>query len=140
MAAQFTLTNGYEERRERLCIARATSSLPVPVSPVIRTVESVAATLDTREITGWRAGEVPTISSNIDALSISSRSATFSCRSLSSDRLRLSILVAVAYHLITCPSSPITELYCIRNHRYCPFLLRTRCSFSNRSPRDRKST
>ena len=35
-------------------MARATSSLPVPVSPVIRTVESVGATLDTRESTVCR--------------------------------------------------------------------------------------
>ena len=43
---------------DRLWIARAISSLPVPVSPVIRTVESVGATLDTRESTARRAGEV----------------------------------------------------------------------------------
>ena len=59
-------------------MARATSSLPVPVSPVMRTVESLGATLDMRERTLFRAGEDPTISSNIEALSISSRSATFS--------------------------------------------------------------
>jgi len=56
----------------------ATSSLPVPVSPVIRTVESVGATLDTRESTACSAVEVPTISSNIDSMSISSRRAMFS--------------------------------------------------------------
>ncbi len=32
-------------------MARATSSLPVPVSPVIRTLESVGATLEMREST-----------------------------------------------------------------------------------------
>src|SRR5216683_8143847 len=37
-------------------MARATSSLPVPVSPVIRTLESVGATLDTRESTVCRGG------------------------------------------------------------------------------------
>ena len=42
--AQFTLVNTWLERDERLCIARAISSFPVPVSPVIRTVESVGAT------------------------------------------------------------------------------------------------
>jgi hypothetical protein len=38
------------------------SSLPVPVSPVMSTVESVGATLATRAITACRAGEAPTIS------------------------------------------------------------------------------
>ena len=51
MAAQLTLTNAREERRDRLWIARAISSLPVPVSPVISTVASVGATLDTRDST-----------------------------------------------------------------------------------------
>src|ERR1700678_3787295 len=78
MAAQLTLTKAREERRERLWIARATSSFPVPVSPVIRTVESVGATLAMRDRTAFRGLEVPTISSNIEALSISSRRATFS--------------------------------------------------------------
>jgi len=45
--------------------------LPVPVSPVIRTVESVGANLDTRREPRAGGGN-PTISSNIDALSISS--------------------------------------------------------------------
>src|SRR5258705_10753506 len=54
------------------------SSLPVPVSPVIRTVESVGATLAIWERTAFRGLDVPTISSNIEALSISSRRATFS--------------------------------------------------------------
>jgi hypothetical protein len=62
MAAQFTLTKAREERCECLWTARAISSLSVPVSPVIRTVESVGATLDTRESTARRAGEFPTIS------------------------------------------------------------------------------
>jgi hypothetical protein len=61
-----------------LWIARAMSSLPVPVSPVIRTVESVGATFVTLENTLRNPGEAPTISSNIDALSISSRNAMFS--------------------------------------------------------------
>ena len=64
-----------------------------PISPVTRTVESVGATLDRRESTVCRAEEFPTISSNIDALSISSRRATFSSRSLSSVCLRSSMSV-----------------------------------------------
>ena len=50
-AAQFTLTNARAERCERLWMARAMSSFPVPVSPVIRTVESIGATLETRAST-----------------------------------------------------------------------------------------
>jgi hypothetical protein len=53
------------------------SSLPVPVSPVIRTVESVGPTLAIRERTAFKGLDVPTISSNVEALSISSRRATF---------------------------------------------------------------
>ncbi|MDT4874942.1 hypothetical protein FQZ97_1102780 [compost metagenome] len=45
MAAQFTEISGALVRRERLCRARATSSLPVPDSPWISTLESVGATL-----------------------------------------------------------------------------------------------
>ena len=78
IAAQFTLTKACLARADRLWIALAISSLPVPVSPVIKTVESVGATFDTRDNTARKAGEVPTISSNMDAASTSSRSATFS--------------------------------------------------------------
>jgi hypothetical protein len=59
IAAQFTLTNAREVRSDRRCMARATSSLPVPVSPVIGTVESVAATFTTRESAACNAGDVP---------------------------------------------------------------------------------
>ena len=45
MAAQFTEISGALARRDRLCRARATSSLPVPDSPWISTLESVGATL-----------------------------------------------------------------------------------------------
>ena len=47
MAPQLTDTNGREARGDRRWIARAISSLPVPVSPVISTVESVRATFAT---------------------------------------------------------------------------------------------
>ena len=45
IAAQLTEMSGALARRERLCRARATSSLPVPDSPWISTVESVGETL-----------------------------------------------------------------------------------------------
>ena len=44
-APQLTGTNGLSARRLCSCSARATSSLPVPVSPRISTVEWVGATL-----------------------------------------------------------------------------------------------
>jgi hypothetical protein len=77
-AAQFTLTKARPDRWDRLWTARAMSSLPVPVSPVMRTVESVGATLATRDSTALSNFEVPTISSNMEALATSSRNAMFS--------------------------------------------------------------
>ena len=54
------------------------SSLPVPVSPVMNTVESVGATLVSRERAIFNVLEEPTISSNMKARSTSSRRARFS--------------------------------------------------------------
>ena len=48
MAAQLTLMNGMSCCALRLWMARATSSLPVPVSPVINTVLRVADTSSMR--------------------------------------------------------------------------------------------
>jgi hypothetical protein len=72
-AAQFRLMKARPALRDRLWTARAMSSLPVPVSPVMRTVESLGATLATWERTARKAEDVPTISSNIEVSSISSR-------------------------------------------------------------------
>jgi hypothetical protein len=47
-AAQLTTTKGRSKRGDRLCKVRATSSLPVPLSPRIVTVTSVAATMPSR--------------------------------------------------------------------------------------------
>ena len=99
IAAQFTLTNARDDRSDRLWIARAMSSLPVPVSPEILIVDSVGATLATRVKTARRVEEFPTISSNIEALSTSSRSARFSFWTLSSACFRSWISVAVVYQL-----------------------------------------
>src|SRR5277367_4818607 len=57
-------------------MARATSSFPVPVSPVIRTLVSVGATFLTSDSTLFKAADLPTIPSNM-AVSISPRSAKF---------------------------------------------------------------
>ena len=55
IAAQFTLMNARVLRSDRRWMARATSSLPVPVSPVMSTVESLRATLETRESTALQS-------------------------------------------------------------------------------------
>ena len=44
MAAQLMATNGLSRRGERLWMARATSSLPVPDSPVMATLALAGAT------------------------------------------------------------------------------------------------
>src|SRR5262249_56157846 len=77
-AARLRRTRGRAPRRDRRWMARATSSFPVPVSPVISTVESVGATLVTSARVACRAGEVPTRSSNTAGVSASSRNATLS--------------------------------------------------------------
>src|SRR5580698_5085250 len=88
--------NGPELRVDRRWMLRAISSLPVPVSPVMRTVESVGATLEMRESTVCKAGDVPTISSNMDVYSISVRThAIRGCQFISApiaimNRIRLS--------------------------------------------------
>ena len=51
IAAQFTLMSGMSRCALRSWMARATSSLPVPVSPVMRTVLLVSATSSARRIT-----------------------------------------------------------------------------------------
>jgi len=43
MAAQFTATNGPLARGDSSCSVRAASSLPVPLSPLIRTAAGVGA-------------------------------------------------------------------------------------------------
>ncbi len=61
MAAQLTLMNGMSRCALRWCTARATSSLPVPVSPVISTVLRVADTSSMRWITSATARLSPTM-------------------------------------------------------------------------------
>ena len=82
-------------------MARATNSLPVPVSPVIRTVASVGATLNTRERAVFKTAEVPMISSHVDALSIFSGRATLSFLSLSPDYFGSAMNIAAL--AMSCP-------------------------------------
>ena len=105
IAAQFTRMNAREDRGDRLWIALAISSFPVPVSPRINTVESVAATLSTAFSTFRRDCEEPTISSNIREWSNSSRRAMFSFRVRSSFLFRSSMSVPVAYQRTMRPCS-----------------------------------
>jgi len=64
MAAQFTGTKARSPRRLATWSARATSSLPVPDSPEMSTVASVAATRRTRSSSSWMAAERPTMCSS----------------------------------------------------------------------------
>ena len=61
MAAQFTCTNRSRLRRLLRWMARATSSLPTPLSPVISTVALVGAARRIASITFFRCGLSPTI-------------------------------------------------------------------------------
>ena len=71
-AAQLILISGLSLRLLAEWMARAISSLPVPVSPVISTEASVGATLRTLSSTPWRAGLWPMSSSKLWAALISS--------------------------------------------------------------------
>jgi len=79
---KFTLTNALELRELRLWMARAMSSLPVPVSPRMRTVESGGRQFRVPE-DFCNALLLPTSSSNMEVSSISCRRATFSWKSCS---------------------------------------------------------
>ena len=72
MAAQLSLTKVRSRRGLRSCRARATSSLPVPVSPRMRTVESVGATVSTCLRTRRSAALSPTISPKLCSVRTSS--------------------------------------------------------------------
>ena len=87
-AAQLTVTSRRSRRGLDSWIARATSSLPVPVSPVISTLVLVAATIATRSIIRRRPGELPTISDATSFASSSCRRYSRSFFSCSSLRLR----------------------------------------------------
>ncbi|MNT08867.1 hypothetical protein D3C72_1436240 [compost metagenome] len=58
MAPQFTATNGPPARLLRSCTARATTSLPLPLSPTASIVTSVAATRLSWVISRCMAGAV----------------------------------------------------------------------------------
>src|SRR5213594_2541646 len=73
IAAQFSFTKAFERRGLRLWIARAISSFPVPVSPQISTVESVDATVSASFNTRRSTALLPTISSKLLSVRISSR-------------------------------------------------------------------
>ena len=61
MAAQFTATNGFFARAEPACSELAASSLPVPDSPVISTVQRVSATFASIDSAGSSAASLPSI-------------------------------------------------------------------------------
>ena len=89
-APQFTATNGRSLRGERTWMARATSSLPVPDSPVISTVLPVGAIVSTISNTCSMALLFPMMLANWLAECIARFSSTFSCcRRLRSSSLRI---------------------------------------------------
>jgi hypothetical protein len=74
-----TATNGRSLRGDRTWIARATSSLPVPDSPVISTVLLVAAMVSTSSNTASIGGLLPMMLENWCELWSARLSSTFSC-------------------------------------------------------------
>jgi hypothetical protein len=72
MAAQLSFTNVRSLRALPLWRARAISSLPVPVSPVMSTAESVGATTSTCRSTSRTVGLSPITSSIRRSVRISS--------------------------------------------------------------------
>ena len=72
MAPQFTLTMTASRRRLRVWMARAISSLPVPVSPNTSTVASVAATISMSRNTRCITSAPPTISPKLRSVFSSS--------------------------------------------------------------------
>src|ERR1700677_3632511 len=125
MAAQFNFMNARPHRELRLWIARAINSLPVPVSPSIRTVESVGATRSTCSSTASRAGLLPMICSNLRRLSSWSPDLDLPKASTEISCLRVhSSLSVLTLH--RCPNTLEQcliverfrqELHCARSHR-----------------------
>ena len=70
--AQLTLTSAPLPAAAPAWMARAISSLPVPVSPVMSTVESVGATCSTWRSSARSGGLLPTISTKLCSRWISS--------------------------------------------------------------------
>ena len=60
MAAQFTARKGCPARREFSWMMRATSSLPVPLSPCTSTVDSVCATVSATLRASRKLRDLPT--------------------------------------------------------------------------------
>ena len=92
MALQFTGMNGRLARDEMRWMAAATSSLPVPLSPSIRTGESVTATLEMTSLTCCIGPEEPTISLTVSSSPSRARSVWTSPR-----RKRRSIIRAMRW-------------------------------------------
>ena len=81
-----TGTISSRRRAERLCISRASISLPVPFSPVMRMLASVAATFSTISRMRAIAGLPP---QNMGSSCFSSRLISLSCFTSRCERARL---------------------------------------------------
>ena len=96
-APQFSATNGRSRRGELTWMARATSSLPVPDSPVISTVLDVGATVSINWNTASIGPLEPMMFENWWAVWRARFSSTFSCCSrLRSSSLRTRIRSSLA--------------------------------------------
>ncbi len=96
IAAQFTGTNGPLRRPDPACSDRAASSLPVPDSPVMSTVQPVSATCARRPSAGSSAGSAPSSqgacrSRQLNAsVSVSMGAGGFNSAATASSRVRVS--------------------------------------------------
>ena len=90
-AAQLNATNGPVLRGPRWCTARATSSLPVPLSPVISTVASVSARRASIAYTSCITGLSPIMSTGGRWRATVSRSCLFSSLSCLCSSARSSV-------------------------------------------------
>jgi len=112
MAAQLIGTYGAARRGDSSCIVRATSSLPVPLSPVITTEADECAKRSMAVITRRIASERPKSGPIPTASASRGRGLTFSLRTL-----RLStILVSITrspLKLIGTPASLVIRKICL---------------------------
>ena len=135
-AAQLIATNGFSARSLRAWIMRATSSLPVPLSPVTSTEICEGATRDTRSSTRRAAGESPTKRRPAAARPVSSRSRRFSSSRRSRSRVRRSRWRRFSIAMPQRPASDTRKRRPPRRRRPAP-PRRTSLSASTRTPRAR---
>src|SRR6266404_4187930 len=128
IAAQFTLTRLRLRRGLSSWIARAITSLPVPVSPAIKTVAFVGATASTSVRMERRPPRRPTIVSRNEA---SERSRL--CTTVSSRQYRVVLIVAFPLFLSICVPT-VAIIFCSYAQRSQISTCALWCSQSRSSP------